>query len=903
MIGSRTTPLFVLAIAAATVSAPAQRSTEEKQLDALLQSTRPRQPATPKQVTVAGQLLMPDGSPATGARLFISPNNQSAAPLEEIKIDSTGRFRRTLDFKEGQAAEGLVLSAVAPGKATLWRTYGASDKTLGSLALRLDPAAALTGQVVDVNGKPLSGIDIKLPHLAPDFALFREDSTDRGDANGRPSFPFTEFLPAAALKALYQTSTDATGHFTLSGLPAKGQLHLKLSRNLLLASGSSAPIAIGDRKQIDAGILVAVSPGSVALHLTDRLTGKPAANVVALLAPKNFSTQDFSGIQDDEAAQSRLGGLLSDAKGNIAVSPLAPGEYRIVTEGMERLLTVTASHTTRVDLAVRTGPLKGRIVDAAGKPVAGVPITLDTPSDPLKNAFGGLSGFGIEEWQRDAEGIAKTDRNGQFEITPFPWEATSVTLRGARGNAEARWSGSARNIGKTLEMQLRPGALITVNGRLVTPEGSHVKKQTVSLVRWQDAPRITWLSTATEVPVDAEGRFQVQGLRRGEGFSLLAGSPFGRPRNTSDEGFESPRFTTTREAGVQNLGDMVVHPLDSGQQILQLYGIGSREQLARLATLMPQPSAASSDAAREALARYRSALVSGDFTAVHHLTSPLSAGWSADRREFMAHSVLHIPALQEMQPLRFVPGISLAYLLTVGKSGGSPLNFSFGAAAGDLQAHPDWVVFAAAGPKAVQIAGIVHKEQGEWKVVSAASLFGNNLDSLFLLDATGGTVPRPAGFHLPTPAPEAAQIDTAKAVAEKYLAAWSGGDDATQLALTSPLSTGAAKDLDGLRRVKSQRLDEGICPISDMTALQLTPVQGLTQWESEWLAEYSRKFEEISGQQRAPNGADKHEGFPGNYVERGDVIPFSYSVDGRDFLILMVKYIGGWQVLEPAVPL
>ncbi|MCW3052597.1 MAG: hypothetical protein JWN14_1767, partial [Chthonomonadales bacterium] len=86
-------------------------------------------------------------------------------------------------------------------------------------------------------------------------------------------------------------------------------------------------------------------------------------------------------------------------------------------------------------------------------------------------------------------------------------------------------------------------------------------------------------------------------------------------------------------------------------------------------------------------------------------------------------------------------------------------------------------------------------------------------------------------------------------------------------------------------------------------ALHLTPLQGLTQWESEWLAEYSRKFEEISGQQRAPNGADKHEGFPGNYVERGDVIPFSYNVEGHDFLILMVKYIGGWQVLEPAVPL
>jgi len=840
---------------------------------------------------------MPDGTAAAGARLFVAPENPYRSTLEEIKIDSKGHFRYTIDFSKHPPSEDLAFSAIVPGKATLWRMYRISDKTLGSLTLRLDPAATLTGQIVDINGKPLSGIDVKFPHLGPDFAAFGRETTDGS------TFPRNDFLSPEVLKTLYHAKTDATGHFTLSGLPPKGQLRLKLGRNILLTPGSSTSIALGDRQQTDAGILVAASPGSIALHFTDRSTGKPAAGVKAILLPKSFSAQDISSIQDDEDAHDRLNGLLSDAKGNIAVSPLAPDEYRVVIEGKERLITVTEAHATRVDLAVRTGPLKGRIVDATGKPVAGIPITLDMSPNPLKETLGAFSGFGSAEGQQGDRGIAKTDSNGKFEIWPFPWAATSVTLRGRRGNAEAQWSGSARSIGKTLEMRLRPGALVTVKGRLVDPENHPVKPKKVSLIRWQDAPRITWLLNATEVPIDAQGRFQVEGLRRGEGFSLLAGSPFSASGDSSAEGFESPRFTTSREAGVQNLGDVVVHPLDSGQQILQLYGIGSRQQLAQLATLMPSPSAASGDAARETLTRYRSALVSGDFATAHQLTSHVSAGWSRDRREFMAHSTLHIPTPQEIQPLRFVPGISLAYLLTISKNGASPLNFSLGAAAGDLQADPDWVVFAAAGPKAIQIAGIVHKEQGEWKVVSASSLFGNSLDSLFLLDATGGTVPRPAGFHRPTPAPESAQIDTAKAVAEKYLAAWSHGDDATQLALTSPLSTGAAKDLDGLRKARSQRLDEGICPVSDMNALHLTPVQGLTQWESEWLAEYSRKFEEISGQQRAPNGADKHEGFPANYVERGDLIPFSYTADGHDFLILMVKYIGGWQVLEPAVPL
>lgn len=839
---------------------------------------------------------MPDGSPATGARLFLAAEDRPDVALEEIKLDPTGRFRRSLNYRDRPQVQALTLSAIVPGKATLWRTFAVSDKTLGSLALRLDPAVALTGQVLDVDGKPLSGIEVKVPQLSPDFTTAREEEAER------VPFPISEFLPKPLLKTLWQARTDTTGHFTLSNLPHKVQLHLNVGPNVMLTSGSASAITIREQKQVDAGMLVAIAPGGIALHLTDRTTGKPAKDVQIVLLPKVFSAQDFGEVQDD-GSRARMRGLVSDEKGNIAMEHLTPGEYRILVEGMERLVTVTASHTEQIELTVRTGPLRGRIVDGAGKPVAGVSLTLDMSSDPLKEAFGG---FGLSDGQRATRGIAQTGPDGQFEIAFFPWEATSVTLRGARGNSEAVWSGSGRTIGKRLDLNMRSGALITVKGRLVNPEGNHVKEQTVSLIRWQDAPRITWLINATSVPVDAKGHFKVEGLRRGEGFSLLAGSPFGRTGRPSEEGFESPRFTTSQEAAVQDLGDVVVHPLDNGEQVLQIYGIGSRQQLTQLAALMPPPSAASSDAAREALGRYRAAMASGDFTTVHHLTSPLSSGWSADRREFMAHSALRVPEQQDLQPLRFVPGISLAYLLTLGKPGASSLNFSFGAAAGDLQANPDWIVFARPGEKAVQATCMLHREQGEWKVVVAPTIFGNDLNSLFLLDSSGGgRAPSSAGFRLPAPMPDAAQLNAARTAGEKYLAAWAHGDDSTQLALTSPLSTGAAANLAELRKSRSRRLDEGICPVSDMSALHLTPLEGVTQWESEWLANYAGKFEEISGEQRAPSMARRaqDEAFPAKYVERGDLIPFSYNVDGHEFLILMLKQKDGWQVLEPAMPL
>jgi hypothetical protein len=896
--GIKTTPLLVLAVAATAVGASAQRrATGTPRKPHAPARSAPQQQDHSMRITVAGQIVMPGGAAATGARLFLATNNQLGGLPEEIKIDPTGRFRRSFDFDDRTLAGGVALSAIVPGKAVLWHSYAADNKTLGSLSLHLEPVGTVTGRIVDVNGKPIAALDVAVSRLGPDFTQIRDS------ANELPGSPFTEFLPAPLLKTFYQAKTDATGRFTLSGLPPMGQLRLKLGSNLLPAPGSSEAIGLGDRKQTDVGVLVAVTPGAFVLHITDRSNGKPLAGVQVRVLPRNLSLQDLGAFTDpeDSAARARTNGLASDAKGNVALSQLTPGDYRLLFAGTERPVTVTEAHTTRVDVAVRTGPLTGRIVDGAGKPVANLPIMLETLPDPLTDAFGA---FDIGAAGRGARPVATTDRNGRFMIGEFPWEASAVTLRGSQGNAEAQWSGAARDIGKALDMRLHTGVLITVTGRLVDPKYDHVKTKTVSLIRWQDAPRLTWLLNAQAVPVDSQGRFQVAGIRRGEAFSLLAGSPFSGRGEESAQGFESPRFTTSRAAGVQALGDVVVHPLDGAQQILQIYGIDSRQQLARLAGLTQPPSAASVDAAREMLARYRAALVSGDFAAVHQLTSPLSAGWSADQRQFMAHTALRIPSAQEAQPLRFVPGISLAYLLALSKPGASPLNISFGAAANDLEANPDWVVFAGAGPKSVRLITIVHREQGEWKIIGSGSVFGSSLDSLFLLSATGSPPPHPAGFTLPAPALDAAAIHAARAAGEKYLAAWSTGDEAAQLALTSALSSSTATSTAGLRKARGERLDEGVCPVRDMAALHLTPIQGLTQWESEWLAEYARKFAEISGQSRVRGQAeaDKRLGFPAKFVERGDLIPFLYNADGRDFLILMIKHDDHWQVLEPAVP-
>src|SRR5439155_13134594 len=195
--------------------------------------------------------------------------------------------------------------------------------------------------------------------------------------------------------------------------------------------------------------------------------------------------------------------------------------------------------------------------------------------------------------------------------------------------------GSPDQIGSTLELSLRPAMLVSVTGRLLDPRRRPLAKADFSTIRWQEGPRITWLASARQGKTDPAGRFRVDGLERGQSFSILGGAP-GR---SEEDGFESPRFATpgaaVTVAATQELGDVVVHPVEGAQQVLQLYGFDSTDQLARLTALLPAPPAAAVAGARAALARYNAALGAGDFDAAYHMTSRLSLDWAENRRDFL----------------------------------------------------------------------------------------------------------------------------------------------------------------------------------------------------------------------------------------------------------------------------
>jgi hypothetical protein len=545
----------------------------------------------------------------------------------------------------------------------------------------------------------------------------------------------------------------------------------------------------------------------------------------------------------------------------------------------------------------RRGPLVGRVLDAGGKPAGGVLVKVEPGPESLPAPLDTASLFA----GRQATPDAVTDGHGSFKIAGFDWwNSPRLTLRATRGNDQAEWSGPGVQLGGTLELRLRTGALVGVAGRLVDPDRHPMKNARVALIRWQDRPRLSWFLTARDVRADGEGRFRVDGLARGESFSLVSGGPF-VPGGGDGAGFESPRFATPAAGDAPALGDVVIHPLEGSEQVLQLYGFDSPEQLAQLASLLPPPGPEQERAARQALERYAAALAAGDVDAALRLTAHASSGGAMDRQRFLLRSTLRPPPEPgELRTIRFVPRILVAYLMLL-RNG--PLSFltgpSFGAAARELEATPEWAVFATAAEDRVRTAAILVREAGEWRVVPVPSFV--QLGDEFILSGLGGREPTPDSFTRPAPLPEV-ESQAARATGERYLAAWADGNPAVQQELTSPLSPARAESLPAFRKRLERRLDEGVCPLPVGAAATLRPVEAVTEWELQWLALLARALPGLAGDPANAPG-EPPAGFPADHARRGDLAAFRYDAGDRSFLMLLARHAGRWQVLEPALPL
>jgi hypothetical protein len=872
-------------------------------------------PREVRRVTLQGKVLLPDGRPAAGARVYVSTLPQPGdLRFKTLTADARGAFRypvvldpvpvtfirglaRAPGFKASAVTPFLGLTAIVPGKGILWQRVRARRSGPLAVTLRLSPGATVAGRLLRSDGSPAATVPISVESLDPGFS--QDALGDPAESMWRGS---AKFVPNAVASKLFRTKSDGEGRFVLKGLPTVGQAQLALGGGATLAPGSASPIPL------DAGtkrlLLVASRPGAIHVRLSDP-SGQP------LKQASLFSQPETSGLFF--GSPRFHGNGITDEKGEVTLRDLPPGTYRVfVQQGGFEKVTVQEGQTTEVALTLRNTPLKGRVVDASGAPVAGASIDMVITQEMLSQLGAMGAGFGMGFGRGSSPALATTDNRGEFEVPNFPWTLPRLTLRATRENDLAVWEGDPRSLGEVLELKLRSGGLVSVTGRLLDPHRKPLKNAPFTAVRWQDAPRITWFFSAKSGKTDASGKFQLAGLERGEAFSLTSGSPFGgMVMDGTDKmppAFESPRFETGADAsGPVDLGEVVVHPLEDGAQLFQLYGLDSPSDFNDLLSFMAPPSAGQVREAKAALAVQRAAVAAGNVEEILRRTSRLSLGWSEDRAQFLlATAFPDVPAPGSEPPgglraMRFVPRVSMAYLLSLPRIQEQIFSgFNLGAAVRQLESDRDWVILASPGETDAKLAGIMHREEGEWKRVSLPSGFPI---STFLSVGFGGAGHlSPAGLNVPAPKLDAVTRERAHEVAGAYLAAWTKGDAAAQLRLTSPLAQGKTKTLAAFKKRLSGRLDEGISPLEEGEAARLEPVTNLTVWEQGMLAGFGLTTSSVSFSARAEaiDLASLKE-FPDSYVRRGDLATFRYQGGGRSYLMVLARTAGTWRILEPAI--
>lgn len=316
---------------------------------------------------LTGRVLDGDGQPIRGAEVTLVPRELLGDQNLWVSIsrytkatDAEGRFAF-----ENPVPVASVLAVVAPGYAPLFRYEQelAPERAVTELEeLILAPEAFVRGRVVDGDGRPVAGAEVRdavasTPSFLRDL-LFRHGEDEPAVTGPDGSFVLGKFAQGEPLRLVVVKIGFAPGeiwtHASREGEPVEVELRTVASISGRVLDAAGRPVA---RAQVSPA-----NSGSDGGHF------------------RWVATDESGRFEIDEAPPSRVY-LEADASGHARSEPvaldLAPGE-----------------HHDGVELVLREGfVLTGRLVEPSGRPVQGVHI-----------------------WARPGSSVATTDAEGRFSI-------------------------------------------------------------------------------------------------------------------------------------------------------------------------------------------------------------------------------------------------------------------------------------------------------------------------------------------------------------------------------------------------------------------------------------------------------------------------------------------------------
>ncbi len=499
-----------------------------------VQWDKPGEPTIPLNEVgeVRGRVVDGAGAPIAGARLatefaYASSPRQGRSPSLEFPAEWDKEYaaRTAADGSfvlRGLPSAGALIAIVsAPGFGGPRVTWECAKP----VTIRLSRAATVRGSVrCAADPKRAAGVPLR---------LFREADPDTG-ADSR--------LAYLRIKAV----TGPDGAFRVADVPpGKYTVTPDLAPGMPFRAAPVAPLEIKPGATVTVPA-IALEPALVVRgRVVDRASGAGIAGVevwVGHLSPQNVFT-DLMPVTTD--AQGRYTGYTKPGRVRVEVRR-TPGDY--VMPGNE-LLDPCPEGVKELDYPIitlaRTVPVRGVVVDEAGRPVAGASVQALIP-------YGG--------W--DSGPTAFTDAAGKFTLKGLdPTDTAPLRVRTERAVTDGAVVIVPAERKEPVRLVVSPKYAFRLKGTVVGPDGRPVAKARVMLF-WQrnyvsKRTRLAGIGgNFEEYATDADGGFVTGPLWPGDTYRVEVTAPgYGKGgsaqiRGRTGETRELPRLVLARSGGV-----------------------------------------------------------------------------------------------------------------------------------------------------------------------------------------------------------------------------------------------------------------------------------------------------------------------------------------------------------------
>lgn len=305
---------------------------------------------------LAGRVLDEHGQLLNGARVT-AWGGEGPRQLATMVTSSDGRFSFPAQIRD----ECIVLLAAKEGKALDWALTRlvSSDET----ELRLGPAAAIEGVVVDSAGVPVPSAVVKAPL--------------------RLELPVRRELRAEAVGDVLTARTDEQGTFCFANLPEAAMVSFDMS-----ASGHARALANGPFTPGQKGLRFVLPPeGRLEGTAMEKNTGRPLAHVRLKALSSVTSGQHQVETATDQEGRFQLPGLSGgNYRIEIASSAATDPAAQIWIGALDKVRVEVGKTTSGVKIeAVQGGMLEVVLLDAAVKtPITGRGMVVVCSADDLR---------------------------------------------------------------------------------------------------------------------------------------------------------------------------------------------------------------------------------------------------------------------------------------------------------------------------------------------------------------------------------------------------------------------------------------------------------------------------------------------------------------------------------------